>query len=121
VRILANENVALAAVQALRARGHDVAWVREDAPGTPDEAVLDRAQAEQRVLLTFDKDFGELAFRRGLPAACGVILLRIATPSPDHMAATLAKALDVRADWEGHFSVIEDDRIRMTPLPDKQP
>ncbi len=62
LQILANENVPGDAVEALRKKGHDLAWVREDAPGTADPQVLERAQKEGRILVTLDKDFGELAF-----------------------------------------------------------
>ncbi len=54
MRFLANENVAGDAVVALREKGHDVAWIRTDAPGSKDEDVLARAMAEQRILITFD-------------------------------------------------------------------
>jgi predicted nuclease of predicted toxin-antitoxin system len=79
--ILANENFPLDAVEALRAAGHNVIWKRTEAPGSSDEAILARAQAENRILVTFDKDFGELVYRLGLPASCGIILFRISTPS----------------------------------------
>jgi hypothetical protein len=72
VRILANENFPGVAVSALIARGHDVVWIRLVTPGASDQDVLARAQADGRVLITFDKDFGELAFRHGLPSNCGV-------------------------------------------------
>jgi predicted nuclease of predicted toxin-antitoxin system len=117
MRILANENFPRIAVEALRAAGHDVAWVRSEQPGSLDEEVLARAQAEGRPLLTFDKDFGELAFRSGLSAASGVILFRILAPSPAVLARLAVRVLDSRSDWAGHFCVIENDRIRMTPLP----
>lgn len=117
MRLLADENFPAEAVRTLRERGHDVAWVREDAPGSSDRRVLGRAQREGRILLTFDKDFGELAFYAGLPAVCGVILLRIATPSAAHVARVVAAVLESRSDWTGHFSVVEDDRVRMLPLP----
>jgi predicted nuclease of predicted toxin-antitoxin system len=116
MRILANENFPRDAVDYLREIGHDVAWVRADAPGSSDREVLDRAQSDDRVLLTFDKDFGELAFRSGLPATCGIILLRFTATSSEHVAKTVAEALRDRTDWIGNFSVIEDLRIRMTPL-----
>ena len=74
MNFLANENFPLDAVEALRLAGHDVAWVRADAPGSTDQQVLARAMAEQRVLLTFDKDFGHLAFHAGLPATSGIVL-----------------------------------------------
>jgi predicted nuclease of predicted toxin-antitoxin system len=119
MRLLANENFPGDAVAALRAKGHDIAWVRADAPGSSDAEVLAQAQAEERILLTFDKDFGELAFRVGLPAASGVILFRIPTPSPEFVARAAVAALESRSDWAGHFAVVEEDRIRMTPLPSK--
>jgi hypothetical protein len=61
MRFLANENFPGAAVKALVAAGHDVVWVRIAAPGTTDPDVLAWAAREERILLTFDKDFGELA------------------------------------------------------------
>lgn len=67
MRLLANENFPRLAVDKLRASGHDVAWLREDSPGADDEQALQRAQAEDRILLTFDKDFGALAFRSPPP------------------------------------------------------
>ena len=69
MRLLANENFPLDAVTALQENGYDVAWIREDARGSSDEQVLARAQQEDRILITFDKDFGELAFRSRLSQA----------------------------------------------------
>jgi predicted nuclease of predicted toxin-antitoxin system len=119
MRILANENFPADAVDALRVSGHDVAWVRSDRPGISDREVLERAQREARLVITFDKDFGELAFHAGLPATSGIVLFRITPSSAARIAKVALAALESRTDWEGHFSVVEDDRIRMTPLPDK--
>ena len=77
MRFLADENFPGAAVISLREAGHDVASIAADAPSSPDRDVLARASTDGRVLLTFDKDFGELAFRAHLPADCGVILFRL--------------------------------------------
>ena len=117
MRLLANENFPREAVEALRAQGHDVIWMHSEAPGRPDAEVLARARAEDRILMTFDKDFGELAFRQGLPASGGVILFRMALPSPEGAARKIAEALAARPDWQGHFSIVEDGRVRMRPLP----
>lgn len=117
MRLLANENFPLDAVEALRADGHDVLWIREDARGSSDEQILHRAQQEERILITFDKDFGELAFRSRLPAISGVILFRISAPTSNYIAQVAVQAIASRTDWAGHFSVIEDNRIRMTLLP----
>lgn len=117
MKLLANENLAQDAIDALRDTGHDVGWIRTDSPGMADEDVLARAVAEDRILLTFDKDFGELAFRYGLPATCGIILCRFASTSGAESAAKVAAAVNSRQDWAGHFSVIDDRRVRMRPLP----
>ena len=117
MRILANENFPGDAVAALRLHGHDVAWVRTDAPGSRDQQILEWARADDRILVTFDKDFDELAFRARLPVSSGIILFRISTPSSAHVARVAVAALDSRTDWAGHFAVVEDGRIRMTPLP----
>lgn len=117
MRFLANENFPLDAIEALRNDGHDVAWIREDARGSNDEQVLARGQKEERVLITFDKDFGELAFRSKLPASSGVILFRITMSSSKHITQVAIQAIASRTDWTGHFSVVEDNRIRMTLLP----
>src|SRR5438876_4511243 len=82
MQFLANENFPLDAVAAVRKIGHDVAWIRTDAPGSKDRDILKRAVSEQRILLTFDKDFGELAFAVGLPASCGIVLLRVQAAHP---------------------------------------
>lgn len=117
MKFLANENFPLAAVMGLQQAGHDVACVRSDSPGITDEAVLARAIAEDRVLLTFDKDFGELAIRRGLPATCGIILFRTTSTAGPAAAAKVGTALSSRNDWRVHFAVVEDRRIRMRALP----
>lgn len=118
MRILANENFPGDAVDELRQRGNDVKWIRTESPGITDREVLAIAQTEKRLLITFDKDFGELAFKQNLPSECGIVLFRITPTSPAIVAKIAAVALESRTDWMGHFSVVEDDRIRMTVLPD---
>jgi predicted nuclease of predicted toxin-antitoxin system len=117
MRLLANENFPADAVEALGRQGHDVTWVRIAAPGSSDPEVLALALAENRILLTFDKDFGELAFRYGLPASCGIVLFRIPLASSQKIARLADAALNSRADWVGNFSVVEEEQIRMTPIP----
>jgi predicted nuclease of predicted toxin-antitoxin system len=116
LRILADENVPGIVVSALRDDGHDVSWIMEEARQSPDHFVLDRAQSQDRLIVTFDKDFGELAFRDRLPSSRGVVLVRTALSSPEHIARLVSTAIAGRDDWEGHFSVIGDGEVRMTPL-----
>jgi predicted nuclease of predicted toxin-antitoxin system len=120
MRILADENFPKEAIEALRARGHDVGWVREDSPGTADEEVIGRAANEGRLLITFDKDFGYLAFRAGLAGEAGIILFRTSDRSPSKLAARATAVLESRTDWAGRFSVVEDDRLRMSSLPGRR-
>lgn len=118
MRFLANENFPGQAVTALRDSGHDVAWVRTDEPGSPDTEVLARAVRENRILLTFDKDFGELAWRSRLPASCGIVLFRLPMPPASNVGGVIASIVTARRDWSAHFSVVEPGRIRMRPLPE---
>ena len=116
MRFLANENFPGAAVAALAAAGHDIVSVRLLAPGTSDAGVMEWAIRDQRVLLTFDKDFGELARASGLPATCGVVLFRMPLPKPDDVGRRFVQVCASRGDWAGHVSVVEPGRIRMRPL-----
>lgn len=117
-KFLANENVPGAAVEAARQAGADITWVRDISPGISDDAVLTLAQAEGRILLTFDKDFGEMAFEQGKTAAPGVILLRPRLRSPDYVAHFTVALLTQSIDWTGNFSVAQEGRLRVVPLPD---
>jgi predicted nuclease of predicted toxin-antitoxin system len=117
MRFLADENFPGDAVTALRTLGQDVLWIRTDAPGITDQDVLARSLKDARVLLTFDKDFGELAWRSGLPASCGIILFRLPALSPTGVGKVIADVLMARDDWAGHFSVVEPGRIRVRALP----
>ena len=76
MRVLADESVDGPVVARLRSDGHEVACIAEDTPGLADDAVLARGYGEGIVLLTADKDFGELVYRHHLPHA-GVLLLRL--------------------------------------------
>ena len=118
MRLLANENFPKEAVEALRKDGHDVNWVRMECPGVSDREVLTVAQTENRIVLTFDKDFGKLAFRSGLHPASGVILFRIKPRSPRFVAIFAVKAFRSHSGWEGHFSVLQENRVRMIRLPE---
>jgi predicted nuclease of predicted toxin-antitoxin system len=116
MRFLADENFPRAAVDELIARDHDVVWVRVAGAGARDPDVLLWAEREDRILLTFDKDFGELARAFPLSPACGIVLFRLAMAPPGKVGRHLADLIEARDDWRGHFSVVEPGRIRMRPL-----
>ena len=122
MRFLANENFPLASVRWLRQAGHDVTSVLEISAGAKDTAVLDRAARENRILLTFDRDYGELIYRRNLPAPAGVIYLRFAPETPEE-AAIVVSALGQVAGLQlkGRYTVVDRQKVRQRPLPGFQP
>lgn len=114
---LADENVPAAAVALLRAAGFDVASVKESMPSAHDVDVIGLAVDAGRVLLTLDKDFGELAFRQRVAAIPGVVLFRPRLRSPEQIAAFMLLVLRQSFPWAGNFTVAEESRLRQTPLP----
>ena len=96
--------------------GHDCAHAGLLPPSTSDEDVLRAAVADGRVVVTADKDFGELVFRRKLPSV-GVVLLRL-TPPTEAERFELFKTVwpRVEASVRGYFVVVTDRLIRRTPL-----
>ena len=116
MHLLANENVTRTVIEELRQRGHDVLSVKESMRSAKDDVILAHAQAQQRIVVTHDKDFGELAFRSRLPSTCGIVLFRLSGSDRDTDNKRVLEALESRTDWVGHFSVVTDDRIRMRPL-----
>jgi predicted nuclease of predicted toxin-antitoxin system len=116
MRYLADENFPGDAVAQLKSAGHDVIWIREAAPGISDAEIVAWAERESRIILTFDKDFGELAWRAGLPSTSGIVLFRLPMAAAADIGADLAARLDERNDWAGHFTVIEPGRVRMRRL-----
>lgn len=116
-KFLANENVPAEAVEAARYAGFDMAWVHECQPGANDESVIALALSQSRVLVTFDKDFGQLVFHKGYAGSCGIILCRPRLRSPAYLAEFLTAVLAESIDWRGHFSVAQEGRLRVVPLP----
>jgi predicted nuclease of predicted toxin-antitoxin system len=116
VRWLADECVAAQLVAFLRANGHDVLYVAEAAAGLSDTDVIALALREKRLLLTEDKDFGDLVFRRER-AVPGVVLIRIGSETPVLKAARLAAAIERYGDGLfGRYIVIEEGRFRSRRL-----
>lgn len=118
MRLLADENVPAASVRSLRDGGHDVVWVAESMPGAADEDVLRFAAKESRLLLTFDRDFGALAYRSGMISPAGVVLLRIVPNTPEEPGLLLLDLM-TRSEltFEGQFTVVDHERVRQRQLP----
>jgi predicted nuclease of predicted toxin-antitoxin system len=84
MRILADENFPQPIVEFLRRQGHDVLWARTDCPGLKNRTLLERAEADGRIVLTLDRDFWQITLQRPVPLkACGVILFRAFPAIPE--------------------------------------
>lgn len=118
MRLLADESVDGPIVDRLRADGHDVPSIGEDAPGLPDEGVLARAFAEGAVLLTQDKDFGELVYRRRLPHA-GVLFVGLSGLDETTKCELVSRAVAENGTaLPGAFSVLTEDALRIRREPE---
>ena len=116
MRFLADENVSRLVVERLRADGVDVISVGETSPGLSDDGVLALANAEGRILITEDRDLGELVVRQQRDAR-GVILLELDRLSNAAEADLVARVVSGRADrLAGNLIVVEPGRIRVRPL-----
>lgn len=113
MRLLADENIPRSIVVWLRTAGHDVLLASESGLGQSDSHWLDLAANEQRVILTSDKDFGELIFRDRL-ASFGIILLRLDDlPVPQWVTRLQETWSVIEAGHLGRFIVISAKRVRV--------
>ena len=116
MRLLLNENVPLASAMVLREKGYDVLTITEHSPGITDQAVLCLAKEEERIVVTFDRDYGELIFRQGLPVPAGVLYLRFRPSSPVDPAKYIEQLRANGIVLEAYFTTGDRDQVRQRPL-----
>ncbi len=116
MRFLADECCDAGLIAGLRADGHDVLAVVDVLRGATDDVVLERAASEDRILLTEDKDFGDLTLRLGKPAV-GIVLIRI-DPAEHSLKEERVRILVERFGnrLAGQYCVISEDRFRFRSL-----
>ena len=116
MRFLANENFPINSIKVLRESGYDVISVSEDLPSVKDFEVLLYAQQKKCIVLTFDRDYGELIYRHGF-FAYGVVYFRFDSEYPEEPAERLLKILDLgEIELLDKFTVVERDRIRQRKI-----
>jgi predicted nuclease of predicted toxin-antitoxin system len=116
MRFLADECCDAGLVDALREDGYDVLYAADSLRGAPDRELLDQAFTERRILLTEDKDFGELIYRLRRPAH-GIVLLRFDVADRALKIPRLLHLLEEAAErLPGAFVVLEADKARIRPL-----
>jgi predicted nuclease of predicted toxin-antitoxin system len=113
MKLFADENIAAQIVDQLRQLGHDVLYPPETGLSAGDAVWLEKARSEKRTLLTDDKDFGELVFRRKLPSA-SVVLLRLHRLSlPDRLRWLQSRWARILSYPPGSFVVVTQHKIRV--------
>ena len=113
MNLLADEGVDKQVVDALRLAGHTVTWILEQVPGSSDDLIIELANSMSALLITQDKDFGEMVFRRGF-VHNGVVLLRLHVLSADDKAELVCNAMRVHGtEMYKAFTVINVRNIRI--------
>lgn len=115
IKLLADENIPIKAVNALRQRGIDIVSVIEFSPGLSDRKVLDLANRKERIVVTFDKGFGELLFREKLKAK-GLILLRFIPKSPEQITKRIEYLLTAEIPIKNRILIVKEYGVRVIPL-----
>jgi predicted nuclease of predicted toxin-antitoxin system len=113
MRFLVDECAGRKIATLLEQEGHDVLFVGDVMSSASDEAVIRKAEEDDRIILTEDKDFGRLIFRVRKPAK-GVVLLRMSF-NPEHRLNAL-RALMRQYDLNGKFIVLKEDSVRIRTL-----
>lgn len=116
MKFLADECFDAGLVEVLRSHSHDVLYAMETLHGETDDTLLARAYDEHRIILTEDKDFGELVYRLQRPAY-GIILLRFDVVERNMKESRLLLLLEQEAErLADSLTVLETDKIRIRPL-----
>jgi predicted nuclease of predicted toxin-antitoxin system len=115
MKFLANENIPLELVKELKNSGYDILRIDEFKKGMEDRDVLDLSFKEDRILITFDKDFGKLAVKEKTRTV-GIILLRIQPKSIQYIKDRLLLLFEKIKELKGKFIVVEEDLIRERKL-----
>jgi len=114
MNLLADESIDRQIVDRLRLDGHDVFYIAEAEPSINDEQVFDRANAKEALLITADKDFGEIVFRECRLLSDGVVLIRLAGLNPYTKAELVSEAFQKRGlEFPKRFCVISPGNIRL--------
>ncbi|MGQ9815054.1 MAG: DUF5615 family PIN-like protein [Candidatus Roseilinea sp.] len=117
MKFLAYENFPVPSVMRLQMAVHDVASSIQDAPGASDYEVLARAVAEEQLVLTFDRDFGEMIFRFSAQAPTGIVLFRFEPATPDEPAGYILRPpASESIDLRDKFTVVERRQVRQRPI-----
>ncbi|MBD0351392.1 MAG: DUF5615 family PIN-like protein [Flavisolibacter sp.] len=112
MKLLANENFPLLSVFFLRNAGHDVTYIADGFKSISDVSVIQLAIQEQRIIITFDRDYGELIFKHNYKPPQGVIYLRLIEFQPDEPGIMVHNLLSSAFSTENMLTVFDGENIR---------
>ncbi len=113
LKLLANENFPLSSVHILKKKGYDITAIGTDHSGVKDVEVMQIAMKEDRLILTFDRDYGELIFGKQLRPEMGVIYLRLKHFSPELPASIVLEILQNKnIELKRRLTVVDSSGIR---------
>ena len=116
MRLLADENTHVTVVLRLREAGYDLEWIGQSMPGILDREILARPDIGQFVLITNDRDFGDLVFRERQPCPRSILYTRLPHRTADLTAMRLIALLEAGVP-PGHLITITKDGDRRKPFP----
>lgn len=112
----ADEGLDAPMVELLRNEGYTVIYAAEEMKGASDSEILERANEENAVLITKDKDFGELIIRQKMYSQ-GVILIRVEKLNSLSNCLLLLRLINKHStELRRSFTIIEEDKIRIRRL-----
>lgn len=113
MKFLADENIPLIMVSQLLEKGYDVNHIGLNHAGIPDEEVIDLANEEERIIVTFDSDFGNLVFQGKKNIKTGIVFLRLGSFMPNEPGELLISILEeMKINFYGKISVVTKKKVR---------
>ena len=113
MKFLANENIPLASIKYLKKIGFDIKFIGLDHLGITDKEVIAISNSEQRTIITFDRDYGELIFKHYLKPKYGVIYLRLSNFSPETPGKIIKRIAQLeKFNFDSRLTVVNDETIR---------
>ncbi len=116
MKFFSQKNIPVASVQQLQSLGIDITSISEDAPDISDTEVVNIAIREERTIITYDSDYGQLIFKYGYKPTSGVIFLRLQPQNPQHPAEIIENLVaSNKVSFANALTVIDYNGIRQKP------
>lgn len=113
MKFLANENIPFSSITYLKSQGIDIKSIGVDNPSITDREVMEIAIKEDRIIITYDSDYGELIFKLGYSPEAGVIYIRPQPKSPLETAEIISKLIsNENLSFGRSLTVVDSKNIR---------